>query len=368
MPPCEGAATVERNRKILDTAKATGLKVILSDPRMPLAISGNADAEKSIRAIVADYRKHPALMGYFLTDEPGAGAFEGLAEVQGLLHKLDPDHLVYINLLPNYATTNLVARPSQLQANTYEEYLQRYLRIVHPDVLSWDHYHFLKDGDRQGFFGNLASVQQAILANAENTPFWQIVLSVEHGGYRALTENELRFEAMQSLVYGARGLVYFTYWLPNDPSFTWDHAMMNRDGTPGPLYEPAKRVNGEVQKLEKWLYRARPLVTFQTGIIPPDGRNQPQDGIVKVIGAGNLSIGMFRAEGLVYVMATNRDYKNGITTHLSVDVGRKKEIVVEKLDLTTNRWHPVKETPDRNGTLTMDLTLDPSGAALYRWQ
>src|SRR5436305_1171567 len=28
MPPCEGAATVERNRKILDTAKAVGLKVI----------------------------------------------------------------------------------------------------------------------------------------------------------------------------------------------------------------------------------------------------------------------------------------------------------------------------------------------------
>jgi len=367
MPPCEGAATVERNRKILDTAKAVGLKVILSDARMPLAINGNREAEKAVQAIVADYHKHPALMGYFLTDEPGADAFQGLHEVQALLHKLDPEHLVYINLFPNYATTNYVAKPSQLQTNTYEEYLQNYLRVVQPDVLSWDHYHFLKDGDRQGFFGNLSAVQQAINTNAETTPFWQIVLSVEHGGYRPLNENELRFEAMQSLVYGVHGLAYFTYWLPDDPSFTWNHAIMNRDGTPGPLYEPVKRVNSEVQKLGKWLYHTKVLETFQTGAVPPDGRDQPQDGMVKIQGAGNLSIGLFRGEGFLYVMVSNRDYRNGVTSKLAVNVGNKDR-VIEKLDMTTNRWNPLKGTKDRNGIITQDFTLDPAAASLYRWR
>src|SRR4030095_4290513 len=53
MPPCEGEATVERNRKILDTAKAAGLKVLLSDSRMPTAIGDNPQAKANLKAIVA---------------------------------------------------------------------------------------------------------------------------------------------------------------------------------------------------------------------------------------------------------------------------------------------------------------------------
>src|SRR5581483_7359431 len=119
LPPCEGAMTVALNRKILDTARAAGLKAVIADSRMPLAITGNAGAEEAIKAIVADYRKHPALLGYFITDEPGANSFAGLAEVVAALRKYDPDHLAYINLFPNYASTDRVAQPSQLNTLTY---------------------------------------------------------------------------------------------------------------------------------------------------------------------------------------------------------------------------------------------------------
>ena len=81
-----------------------------------------------------------------------------------------------------------------------------------------------------------------------------------------LTENELRFEAMQSLVFGVSGLVYFTYWLPNDPSFTWDNAIANRDGTAGPLYDSVKKVNKEVTTLQKYLLQcALGLRRFKPG-------------------------------------------------------------------------------------------------------
>src|SRR5579862_7440786 len=40
LPPCSGADTVERNRKILGLARETGLKVILADKRIPLAVTG----------------------------------------------------------------------------------------------------------------------------------------------------------------------------------------------------------------------------------------------------------------------------------------------------------------------------------------
>ena len=44
MPPCEGEATVARNLKILDTARATGLKAVIQDSRMPLSFTGNNTA------------------------------------------------------------------------------------------------------------------------------------------------------------------------------------------------------------------------------------------------------------------------------------------------------------------------------------
>ncbi len=366
LPPCEGEATVERNRKILDTARAAGLKAIISDSRMPLAVTGDPSALPRLKAIVADYKKHPALLGYFITDEPGANQFSGLAEVVAELRKLDPDHLAYINLFPNYASTNLTAQPSQLNTDTYEQYLEKYLQTVRPAVLSWDHYHFLTSGDRPGFFGNLAAAPRAAGATNPITPFWQIVLSVQHGPYRALSENELRFEAMQTLVYGGQGLLYFTYWLPrDDAAFHWSRAIMNRDGTPGPLYEAVKRVNQEVRTLGKWLYGAPALRTFQTGEIPPDGAPPADDVPVKIEAPGNLTVGTFRDSGGYFlVMVTNRDYKQGVSTTLLAYAGAHP---IQILDLATNEWRPVTEKKDAEGVTRIPIALGPAGAALIRW-
>jgi len=364
MPPCEGEATVARNRKILDTARATKLKAIISDARMPMAITGNGTALANLKAIVKDYHGHPALMGYFITDEPGAAAFAGLAEVVAELKKLDPQHIAYINLLPNYATSDLNTTPSQLQTDTYDRYLGRYMQTVKPDVLSWDYYHFLTDSDRTGFYGNLFAAQRAVAATEPATPFWQIVLSVQHGPYRPLTEAELRFEAMQTLVFGGSGLVYFTYWTPNDPSFTWSNSIRNRDGTPGPLYEPVKHVNAEVRTLAKYLYGALLVSTFQSGDIPSDGRGTAGDVPVHVTGPGNLSAGFFRGVGgYAYALITNRDYKAAANTALKLNVGKRD---VELLDLATNKWKKVGSTAT-DGDTAVPLELVPAGAALLRW-
>ena len=365
MPPCDGEMTVARNHKILDTARATGLKAIIQDSRMPVSVSGNPMALTSIKAIVKEYKRHPALMGYFIADEPGADAFAGLAEVVAELKKLDPDHIGFINLLPSYATSDLNTTPSQLHTETYDRYLNLYLQTVKPAVLSWDFYHFLNNGDRAGFYGNLYAAQRAISGiQPETTPFWQIVLSVQHGPYRALTEAELRFEAMQTLVFGGSGLVYFTYWQPNDPSFKWSNAIRNRDGTPGPLYEPVKHVNAEVKTLARYLYGAELIATFQSGTIPPDGRANGGDVPIRVVGPGDLSVGFFRGSGgYVYVLAANRDYKTAVSTAISFNVGSHD---LELLDRATNKWK-------KTGTLGVDgrkevkVDLPAAGAALVRW-
>ena len=369
MPPCEGTASVERNRKILDTAKAAGLKAILADARMPLSITGTPDAKATLDAIVKDYKKHPALLGYFLTDEPGANSFAGLGEVVAYLKEIDPEHVAYINLLPNYATSNQQAAASQLGTDTYNQYLDKYLQTVKPDVLSYDHYHFMKGADRPGFVSNLASAQQATATGSpfqRATPFWQIVLSVEHGPYRMLNENELRYEAMQTLVFGGQGLVYFTYWQPNDPAFVWKNSIFNRDGTPGALYEPVKKVNRDVKELAKWLYGASVIKTYLTGDGANEGTPLGNEAPVRITGGGNLSIGQFRdGKGYLYMLFTNRDYAKAVATKAVLNVLQHP---TEMLNLETGKWKLLTQPHTNDGEITFDLGLPPSGAMLVRWK
>ncbi len=364
MPPCDGDITVARNRKILETARAAGLKAVIQDKRIPLSLRGNPTALANLVAVVKEYKRYPALLGYFVTDEPGADAFAGLAEVVAELKRLDPEHIAFVNLLPSYATSDLNTVPSQLNTDTYDRYLDRYVTMVKPAVLSWDFYHFMTNGDRPGFFGNLYAAQRVVVSTQPPIPFWQIVLSVQHGPYRALTEAELRFEAMQTLVHGGSGILYFTYWQPNDPSFQWSNSIRNRDGTPGPLYEPVKHVNAEVKTLAKYIYDSVLVSTFQSGEIPGDGHASAGDLPIHVTGPGNLSVGFFRGSGgHVYGLVTNRDYKASVSTKLSLHVGKRD---VETLDLATNKWKKIGAVGN-DGDTVVSLDLGPSGAALVRW-
>jgi hypothetical protein len=197
-------------------------------------------------------------------------------------------------------------------------------------------------------------------------PFWQIVLSVQHGDYRKLTENELRFEAMQSVAFGVSGLVYFTYWLPNDPSFTWENAIANRDGTPGPLYEGVKSLNKEVATLQKYLYNSLWVETFQTGNVPPDGRGPVADDTIRVSGNADLTVGVFRgALGYLYTLVTNRNYTAAATAAMSINLGKRE---VEVLDIQTNKWSVIASRRDSDDNTNFTLDLKPAGAALIRWK
>lgn len=356
MPPCEGASKPERNHRILDTAKAVGLKAFLQDDRMPMAITGVPDAKARLDAIVADYAKHPAFAGYFLTDEPSASAFPGLAEVVAYLRQKDPRHPVYVNLFPNYADAG------QLGTLSYAEYVERFLQTVQPFALSYDHYHFLKTGDRPGFFDNLLVARQ--LAAKYDVPFWQIVLAIPHGGYRPLTEAEKRWEAMQTLAYGGKGLLYFTYWTPGDSSFNWGDAIIRHDGTPTRQFDEVKRINADVKSLGKYLLNAVPTAVFQTGTLSPGGTARQPGTPVNVTGPGDLTVGLFRADTHLYALFTNRDYRAPIATDAALSAKGKQP---QRLNKATGKWLDVKAAPTPEGDLKVHVEIAAGDGELYRW-
>ena len=356
MPHCQGAFSPDVNRKVLDTAKATGLKAFIFDSRLPMSITGVPDAKSRLDAVVKDYAKHPALAGYWLTDEPNASKFAGLGEVVAYLRAKDPAHPVYINIFPNYADV------PQLGAATYAEYVDQYIQTVKPFAVSYDHYHFLKAGDRTGFFSNIDTVRN--LSAKNGLPFWQIVLSVPHGSYRPLTEAEKRWEAMQTLAYGGEGLMYFTYWTPSDKSFDWGPAIIKLDGTPTQQYEEVRRINHDVHAIGHYLINSAPVAVFQTGEIDQGGAPREQGTPVNVAGEPNLTVGIFRNDTHLYVLFTNRDYKAAVKVEALLSLGSNRP---EHLDKATGRWSEVHGTPGPDGETKVAVDLGAADGELYRW-
>ncbi|MCS7224207.1 MAG: beta-galactosidase, partial [Armatimonadetes bacterium] len=224
----------------IDLSHRFGMKCLVLDERIvKAAAQPGPDWEKLVEEAVTDYRNHPALFGYYIKDEPNASEFPNLAKVHRRLLELDPQSVPYINLFPTYASQE------QLGTATYEEYVDQFLQMIRPKVLSYDHYAFLEGKDRTDYFLNMELIR--LKALQVGIPFWFILLSTPAKYYRTPTEGELRWQVYTSLAYGAKGIMYFTYWTVDYEG--WGDGIIRRDGTRSERYEIVKEINREVKVL-----------------------------------------------------------------------------------------------------------------------
>jgi hypothetical protein len=304
------------------------------------------DARGKLDAIVRDYADHPALYGYFIIDEPSADAFAKLAEVVTYLKQKDPKHPGYINLLPTYAAPGV----QQLGTETYQEYVDRFIDSVHPHVLSYDHYPFVNGYDRADYALNLAIVRNASLRT--KIPFWQIALIVQHLEYRQLTEGELRYQAMQTLAFGGRGLMWYTYWYPGEPNDTIKHAMINYDGSRDPHYDMIKSINADAKAIGDELLRAESWAAYHVGAGAEFSLPATVKSPVQIETKGQLTIGIFHhADGRKLALIANRDHHQPTT----IRVGGVDSI----FDPSVKRWTPAPQPP-------ASVDLAPGAAVLFR--
>ena len=324
----------DTNKLVLQAAAERGLSVMVSDSRIDKALHDPANLRAYLADVVAEYKDYPALFGYHIMDEPNASAFPLLGSIRETLAELDPAHEAYINLFPNYAS------PAQLGNATYEEHLQDFTAKVNPSIISYDHYHFLKGAkkqticadereqkiydstfggvseyenvDRAGFFTNIEQIRNESLRTG--IPFMVIILVVEHGPYRNLTDGELRWEVWQSLAYGSARLSYFTYWTPGanntegDDFWHWQNGMISQTGEVLPHYHMIAEINRELQAVGSILAEQQSLGVYHLGELPNERLITYADGAVGPIDAiegDKLTVGVFTD---CYVLIANRDY------------------------------------------------------------
>jgi hypothetical protein len=307
-----------------------------------------ADWKERIARAVADYRDHPALAGYFVDDEPVAGEFSVLSQIVGRLRELDPDHLAYVNLLPDFIP------PKNLGTGTYGEYVERFLVEVQPRLLSYDYYPFGREKgkkkDRSSYFANLTSIRAAALRH--DVPFMLIVLAMPHGPYRDPSEAELAWQVFHALAFGARGISYFTYWTP-PAGGKWN----NRYG----LVENGKRTLHyyQVARLNRTLSTLAAQLATSKSIAVADSQGEIgipfPVGPIEAIEGGPITAGLFGGpNGELSVLLVNRDYEYGVTAKLRL---RGDATPPQVFDVESRRWRESE----------LSFMLPPGGARLLRW-
>ena len=296
----------------------------------------------------------PACWGYFLADEPGAGVFPDLRKTVDALRQARPGKLAYINLFPTYAPV------WALGTSNYDEHVARFVREVHPDVLSMDHYPmFTPEGDgRDGYCQNLEVMRQQSLAGG--VPFWNFFNTMPYGPHTDPTEAQLRWQINASLAYGAKGVMYFCYWTPPGAEFPKGGAILRRDGTRTHHYDEARRINGRLKQLGPTL-----MQLTSTGVYRVQPKGDPATTLkgspIRSLTPGDYMVGAFRhADGRRAVLVQN--YHFAYSAWPTVEFDAAPAAVLE-VSLVTGEAAPVVDSsPDMPG---LQLSLDAGDARLF---
>ena len=183
----------EEVASLMDAAAVEGMQILLE-----LTEYARRQPEPDYRAIAAlvkRYRRHPALLAWYLIDEPAETkmAPASALAIYELIQELDPYHPVY--LVNN-------------RSRTYAAYSDA-SDILAIDVYPIPNYPITQVGDY---------MQQARWTSLERKPVWLIAQAfggVEHWA-RSPTADELRNMIYQGLVGGAKGVLFYRYCQENE--------------------------------------------------------------------------------------------------------------------------------------------------------
>ena len=295
---------------VLDACHAEGLKAIVYDTRSAdydwTAVDAPA-ARAKVEELIKEVRNHPAVYGYYLRDEPPSYFFPGLAVVSDAVKEFHPGVWPYINLFPNYADNG------QLGAESYDAYLEKFVEVCKPTVLSYDHYALFEGGGiRDNYFDNLEAVRRAGLKH--NLPTWNIVQVAAHFNYREVTAADLRFQVNTTLAYGFRGIGYFKYFTPSYGNFR--QGAVDPFGHKTATWDALQHINLQVGKLAPTLLALKSDRVYHFGGVPK-GCVGPDEASLVANAAGEFVVGDFtHTDGSRYVMAVNKNLTGSNTCGL----------------------------------------------------
>ncbi|MBT1070963.1 hypothetical protein [Pelotalea chapellei] len=339
----------------LDMVSKSGMMSMLKNSLLTPSTIDTSEGRAKLDLLINRVKDHPSLKAYYITDEPKASDFPGLAKLVAYLRERDPKHFAFINLPPIYASnTQLGVNGTPVHA--YQEYLQRFIEEVNPSLISYDHYHFFKTGDGDQFFLNLELIRKFSLKHG--LPFWNTIqASTVESNWRTVNANELRWLVYTTLAYGARGISYFLYWGP----VTYGGGGLYQGGIKTPLVDSAAVINKELAAVGSILIKLDSMGVYHTSPLPPGTNPVPVSSPVQFIRPENIILALFGRNNVITTfMVVNRNYKIPVLTQLTIGQG---VIDIEEFDRRTMKWRIYQ---NRKGQV-ISVTIAPGDGRVFRF-
>lgn len=323
-----GTDNVKSVQSACAMADRCGLSVIACTNSMFAAPEGFAEKMKDVAGFG----------GYFITDEPAAGDIQRWQETYiKAIRKVDDKHIIYVNLLPNYAT-------QAIGTDTYEEYLQT-ASMLDTTQVSFDFYPITnKQFRRDEWYKNLEQI--ADHSRKVGKPFWGFILSTSHGDYPVPTLAQLRIQTWTNLAYGAQGLQYFTYQTPQPvDGFVFKNGPIESDYiTRTKTWYTVRDMNAEIAKVSPLfngatdfkVVRTKPLLWWSRAkdAVRPQGFDK-----IKVEGRDGAIISTFKHNGREYCVIVNSSYKDNVKVTIDTKtynyINKKPALLVEEVAQST---------------------------------
>ena len=319
--------------KDLPAILAAGLACFVSDPRVNgydwTKMPPEAELRSNITAAVRDVENNPAVLGFYLRDEPGADLFPGLGQAAKILVELLPEKWPYVNLFPTYASN------AQLGTADYATYLRRFVEAVHPPFISWDNYSVVEGEMRDRFYTNLEWVRRQSLES--HIPFWNIILANALFNYMEPSDATFSLQVYSTLAYGGRGIEYFTYYTPQGDNFRL--GAIDQFGNRTATWDMLRRINYQIHALAPTMIRLHSTGVYHWPDVPPQGHPLSESRLVQDVkistsdlrhpNPGRTLLGEFEdAQGHPYLMLVNKDLQQSVHYRFQLKQEGKKLIWV----------------------------------------
>lgn len=345
--------------------------------KFAVASAGLYYNDSTCRTIVNRFKDSPELAMWIIRDEPHYDQLPHLAEITRTIREIDPDHMVYMNLIgsPSEPDREFAKKyPEFCWEGDYTKYLDMIDRMFCPSVWVYDLYPLSinrntgKSVLNRKFYQYLEFFSD--MAKKTGRPFWTHCLGVQFNAYKTKdgkrerishisatpTLSTLSFEIFSSLAYGAQGIVYWTYGQREDKlSIQFSNASLDIDNMPTKTWEYARDVNLAVERFNDVFYGSRLMGARHTGSYIPEGTT-PLTGkfgpVERVSASGDgVMLTHLNTNGKDYLIVVNHDpYRS------------------QSLEITFGAGFTVRDiTNPRERRAGRRQTLEAGGFRIYEW-
>ncbi len=282
---------------MLDASAKAGIFCAVYIPDLSVIKPGETVKESELRRVVNKYKRHRAVAFWKGADEPewGKVPVEDLQAFYRIVHELDPDHPVWITQAPRGTIESLKPYSAVYDVGAIDIYPVSYPPGLHSDI----------PNKSLSVVGDYASI---IRQASETKPFW-MVLQVCFSGVtkpgrtlRFPTFAEERYMSYQSIIAGARGLLYFggnvaACWNDRDRALGWNWTFYNR-------------------VLKPVLDELNPQSPVYPALIAPDSRLP-----IQVEGATDVEFKVRETSDAVFILAAKRESSTAQVTFRGLPEG-----------------------------------------------